>query len=218
MSEIQSTQVLDRDDQQPIQKPLEIPGYTLESRLGVGGYGEVWKAIGPGGLAKAVKILFGKMDGPQADAELKSLERMRDLRHPFLLSIERIQVVEGRLVVVTELADSCLDKRFRAVRAEGQRGVPREELLGYLRDSADALDFMLEEHGLQHLDIKPERISCCRVSTSRLETLAWLRMSVSPTCRWWVGSPRFTHRRKFLKASQVEPATSTVWQSSIKRC
>ena len=98
------------------------------------------------------------MDGPQADAELKSLERMRDLRHPFLLSIERIQVVEGRLVVVTELADSCLDKRFRAVRAEGQRGVPREELLGYLRDSADALDFMLEEHGLQHLDIKPENL------------------------------------------------------------
>jgi serine/threonine protein kinase len=158
MSEIQSTQVIDRENETPVQKPIEIPGYTLESRLGVGGYGEVWKAIGPGGLAKAVKILFGKMDGPQADAELKSLERMRDLRHPFLLSIERIQVVEGRLVVVTELADGCLEKRFQTLRADGQRGVPREELLGYLRDSADALDFMLEEHGLQHLDIKPENL------------------------------------------------------------
>lgn len=158
MSDPQSTQVIDRNEQQPPEKPVEIAGYTLESRLGVGGYGEVWKAIGPGGLAKAIKILFGRMDGPQADAELKSLERMRDLRHPFLLSIERIEVVDGRLVVVTELADGCLENRFQQVRTEGLKGVPREELLGYLRDSADALDFMFEEHGLQHLDIKPENL------------------------------------------------------------
>ena len=159
---IDSTQVIDRNDggndTSPQIPALDIPGYTLESRLGVGGYGEVWKALGPGGLPKAVKILFGQLDGPQADAELKSLERMRELRHPFLLSIERIEVIQGRLVVVTELADGCLDKRFQQSQVEGLRGVPREELLGYLRDTADALDFMLEEHGLQHLDIKPENL------------------------------------------------------------
>jgi serine/threonine protein kinase len=148
------TQVIDRTPE----KPIEIAGYTLESRLGVGGYGEVWRALGPGGLPKAVKVLFGQTDGPQADAELKSLQRMRDLRHPFLLSIERIEVVDSRLVVVMELADGCLDHRFQEVRAEGLRGIPRDELLGYLRDTADALDFMFEEHGLQHLDIKPENL------------------------------------------------------------
>lgn len=165
MSNVDSTQVIDRnggdpgpDNSEPQPPAIEIAGYTLESRLGVGGYGEVWKAIGPGGLPKAIKILFGQMDGPQADAELKSLERMRDLRHPFLLSVERIEVVNGRLVVVTELADGCLEKRFQALRSDGVKGVPREELLGYLRDTADALDFMLEEHGLQHLDIKPENL------------------------------------------------------------
>ncbi|MFK7820669.1 MAG: tubulin-like doman-containing protein [Planctomycetaceae bacterium] len=148
------TQVIDRS----ADKPVEIAGYSLESRLGVGGYGEVWRAIGPGGLPKAVKILFGKTDGPQADAELKSLQRMRDLRHPFLLSIERIEVVKSQLVVVMELADGCLENRFQEVRSEGLRGIPRDELLGYLRDTADALDFMFEEHGLQHLDIKPENL------------------------------------------------------------
>ena len=36
----------------------EIAGYKLVERIGVGGFGEVWRAIGPGGFPKAVKILF----------------------------------------------------------------------------------------------------------------------------------------------------------------
>ncbi len=136
----------------------EIAGYRMQERIGMGGFGEVWRAIGPGGFPKAVKILFGLLNGPQAETELKSLNRIRDLRHPFLLSIERVEVVDGRVIVVTELADRSLDQRFRELVASGQRGVSRDELLRYLRDAADALDFMSEEHGLQHLDIKPENL------------------------------------------------------------
>lgn len=135
-----------------------LGGYMLEHRIGTGGYGEVWKALGPGGFAKAVKVLFGNLDGPHADAELRSLQRMRDLRHPFLLNIERVDIQDGRVFVVTELADSSLENRFAECRKAGQAGVPRKELLGYLRDAADALDFMAEHHGLQHLDVKPENL------------------------------------------------------------
>ena len=136
----------------------EIAGYQLIERIGVGGFGEVWRAVGPGGFPKAVKILFGNLSGPQADTELKSLNRIRDLRHPFLLSIERVEVIDGRAIVVSELADRSLDQRFRELASSGQRGVARDELLRYLRDAADALDFMSDEHGLQHLDIKPENL------------------------------------------------------------
>lgn len=136
----------------------EIAGYQLIERIGVGGFGEVWRAIGPGGFPKAVKLLFGNLSGPQAETELKSLNRIRDLRHPFLLSIERVEVVDGRAIVVTELADRSLEQRFRELGNSGQCGVSRDELLRYLRDAADALDFMSEEHGLQHLDIKPENL------------------------------------------------------------
>lgn len=159
-TEISSTAVIDHVEPR---KPdslqgIELAGYKLEERLGVGGFGEVWRATGPGGFCKAVKILFGLLNGPQAETELKSLHRMRDLRHPFLLSIERVEVVDSRVIVVTELADRSLDQRFRELLSAGQRGVAREELLRYLKDAADALDFMSEEHGLQHLDIKPENI------------------------------------------------------------
>lgn len=131
-----------------------IAGYTLESRLGAGSYGEVWRAIGPGGLPKAVKILYGRHDGPQAETELRSLQKLRDVRHPFILSIERIEVIGDRLVIVTELAERSLEAYFEEARQHG-RGIPREDLLAFLRDAADALDFMAEEHGLQHLDVKP---------------------------------------------------------------
>ncbi len=159
-TEVQSTALLAEGANRPASSLglTEIAGYRLEQRIGVGGFGEVWKAIGPGGFLKAVKILFGNLTGPQAETELKSLSRMRELRHPFLLNIERVEVADGRVIVVSELADRSLDERFKECLSVGQRGIPRDELIGYLRDAADALDFMSEQHGLQHLDIKPENL------------------------------------------------------------
>ena len=142
-------------NQTPATSGVMLAGYVLQQRLGEGGYGTVWKAIGPGGLPKAVKVLRGRFDGQSAETELRALQRMRELRHPFVLSIERIEIIEQQLIIVTELAECSLEDRYEALREGGKRGIPQAELLVYLKDAADALDFMCETHGLQHLDIKP---------------------------------------------------------------
>lgn len=135
-----------------------IPGYVTRELIGRGGFGEVWSAEAPGGLAKAIKIVHAGVDSSRAERELRSLQRIRDVRHPLILSVERIEIIAGTLVIVTELADCSLRELFKTFRDKQQPGLPREQLLAMLRDVADALDYIYEEYSLQHLDIKPENL------------------------------------------------------------
>jgi serine/threonine protein kinase len=140
-----------------------IPGYVLLERLGRGGYGEVWKCEAPGGLYKAIKIVHGDLSSLEEDnlaarQELQALQRVKLIRHPFVLSMERLEVVHGRLIIVTELADKNLHEVQFDHRLAGRPGIPRAELLAYLREAAEALDWMNHQFGLQHLDIKPRNL------------------------------------------------------------
>src|SRR2546427_9158534 len=140
-----------------------IPGYKLIERLGGGGFGEVWKAEAPGGLHKAIKFVYGDLqtadtETVRAEQELKSLSRVKTVRHPYILSLERFDIINGQLMIVMELADRSLWDRFKECRAQSLAGIPREELLGYLEEIAEALDLMNMEYQLQHLDIKPQNL------------------------------------------------------------
>jgi hypothetical protein len=140
-----------------------IAGYRLIERLGRGGFGEVWKAEAPGGLLKAIKFVHGDLlpdsPGPSClEQELRALNRIRAVRHPYVLSVDRIDQIDGQLVIVMELADRSLDDRMRECRRAGLPGIPRKELLKYLWEAAEALDVMNREFDLQHLDIKPKNL------------------------------------------------------------
>ena len=149
--------IRDRSNQ-PLTAETDVLGYKLLERIGSGGFGEVWSAEAPGGILKALKIVYGFHDEKRAQAELKALDRVKALRHPFLLSLERIEIYEGQLVVVTELADKSMADLFNEHVLKGDSGIPRDLILRYTRDAGDALDYMSESHNLQHLDIKPENL------------------------------------------------------------
>jgi serine/threonine protein kinase len=143
---------------QPHAEP--IPGYRLLTPLGNGGFGEVWKCEAPGGLFKAIKFVYGNLNnvecqGTQAHEEFQAIQRVKDIRHPFLLSIDRVESTGGELMIVTELADKNLHEVLRDHQRAGRPGIPRDELFRYLSEAAEVLDLMNTVHGLQHLDVKP---------------------------------------------------------------
>jgi serine/threonine protein kinase len=110
-----------------------IPGYQLLQPLGQGGFGEVWKCEAPGGLFKAIKFVSrGAAGNCPAEQELAALERVKTIRHPFILSLDRVEVVGGVLLIIMELADRSLHHVQAECRARGQQGIPRAELLSYL--------------------------------------------------------------------------------------
>jgi serine/threonine protein kinase len=140
-----------------------IPGYRLIEPLGTGGFGEVWKCEAPGGIYKAIKFVFGNLnaldsDSSRAEQEFTALNRIKEVRHPFVLSMDRIEVVAGELAIVMELADCNLHDQFIECQSAGLVGIPRDSLLKYIRDAAEALDHMIERHNLQHLDVKPRNL------------------------------------------------------------
>src|SRR5262249_25189175 len=130
-------------------------GYKLLDRLGGGSFGEVWKARAPGDFPAAVKVIHRQLEDAQAQRELKSLEAMKELRHPYLLATHACWVDGGRLHIAMELADQTLRGRFVECRSQG--GIPIEELFRYFWEAAEALDF-LHRNKVLHRDIKPDNL------------------------------------------------------------
>jgi serine/threonine protein kinase len=142
-----------------------LAGYRLVKRLGEGGFGQVWEAIGPGEVRVALKFV------PLADQagalEQQALQIIKNIRHPNLLFIFGIWPTEGWLIIGMELADETLLDRHHAAVRHNASGLSRPELLRYAREAAKVIDFLNKPRhflggprpvGIAHGDVKPQNI------------------------------------------------------------
>jgi serine/threonine protein kinase/formylglycine-generating enzyme required for sulfatase activity len=139
----------------------ELSGYEKLELIGHGAFGEVWKALAPGGVEVALKVVMLNLDHEATRRELKALDKIRRLRHPFLLQTHSFGMIDGKLTVVMELADESLNDRFKKNKDKWSSAEPGDELVNYIAQAAEALDY-LQSQQVSHRDIKPQNILILR--------------------------------------------------------
>src|SRR5262249_29703223 len=120
-----------------------------------GGFGQVWMARDDAGFDVALKFL--RLDARTIVAEQRALELMRNVRHAHVLPMFHSWRVGNWLILALELADKTLYQRLAEVENEGETGIPQQELLEYLLESAKGLDY-LHSLNIQHRDVKPQNL------------------------------------------------------------
>jgi serine/threonine protein kinase len=132
-------------------------GYALGKEIGSGEFGTVCRARAPGGVEVAIKRIHRPLSDKLSQRELKALELIRQLRHPYLLQTHTYWSLRDRLVIVMELADGSLSDWVEEHKKAGQDVIPLADLIRYFAEAAEALDF-LHSHNVMHRDIKPANL------------------------------------------------------------
>jgi serine/threonine protein kinase len=165
-----------------------IPGYRLVDWLGRGGFGDVWKAFGPGGAYLALKIM-NVGENKNAVREYRALRQVMNIKHPNLVSIYGIwpkdktgklivfpeteepdsvwiKAHSGELIFAMDLGEKSLARRLEECREGGLAGIPTDELLDYMTEAARGIDYLNHPSShpgsvhkpTQHCDLKPANI------------------------------------------------------------
>ena len=157
-----------------------VCGYTIKSRLGIGGMAEVWYAENKIGKKAAVKLLLPKFCDDEAVVSrfLTEAKVMVELDHPNIRQVYDYDNLDGRPTIIMEyLEGDDLKARMKA----GQRFTD-DEFVKWWNQLVDALKYT-HEKGIVHRDIKPGNIFVDNKGNIKLLDfgIAKVRESISST-------------------------------------
>ncbi len=131
--------------------------YSMHQELGRGQFGKVYKAVAPGGVDVAIKVIARAADGNEARKERGALQLVKNIRHPHLLPVLAYWEKDNNLYIVMELADGTLGDRLKSATPGRKTPMEKATLVKIIGEAATALDF-LHSKNLLHRDIKPANI------------------------------------------------------------
>jgi serine/threonine-protein kinase len=131
-------------------------GWTLERKLGEGGFGEVWLAYEPHFKHRVFKFCFDAQRLRSFKRELKLFERMRELDRNDIAKLVDVQLHQPPFLLASEYAAGGNLAEWVQEQG-GLRHVPLVQRLAIVEKIADAVA-AAHSVGVLHKDIKPANI------------------------------------------------------------
>jgi tetratricopeptide (TPR) repeat protein len=129
--------------------------FQLLNRVGVGAFGAVWRAR-DSELDRIVALKIPHAGLVSAPSELLRFHRearaAAQLRHPGIVTIHEVEMLDGRPVIVAEFIEGMTLKSWLE-----SRPLPFRAVANLMADVAEALDYA-HSMGLVHRDLKPANI------------------------------------------------------------
>ncbi len=151
------TTELPRPAAKPVLPEDVLPDYRFGECQSNSPLMEVWSAETPEGAEKRVMLLYG-LGCPGLGKLTEALHRLKSIEHPALYTPQIAFVEPGRLILITDHIRETLRERAHECQAREQQGVPRGELVDYIRAAAEVLDYLYLQHGVQHLNLNPRTL------------------------------------------------------------
>ena len=130
--------------------------YALESPIGQGSMGQVWRARGHDGSVAAVKVLRAELTAdPMAVARfLQERSILTGLNDPHLVAVLDLVAEQGRLAIVMELVEGPDLRHYLTDCGGTMAAADAVELAAQIADGLVAC----HRNGVVHRDLKPENV------------------------------------------------------------
>jgi serine/threonine protein kinase len=191
----------------------QIGSYTILSRLGAGGMGEVYRAHDTKlGRDVAIKVLPASLigDSDRLARFAREAQVLASLNHPNIAAIHHVEETPEGPALVMELVEGD------TLAARIARGpIPLDEGLPIAKQIAEALE-AAHEQGIIHRDLKPANIKITPAGTVAPRTPRWRATARWPmyqdaarraplrsarSCGWIDGAARRRSRRRRARMS-----------------